>query len=138
MAFVVREVSDDEIPRVCEIESVSFNDGPLAPILAPGPFPEDGTEEQVEQWIKTRKENSSIRYMQAYDEAAGKMAAFSQWYILDTPEAVATAARPSPPTVIPGKNAEACSLFFSSMVEQKRAILGDKPHICKFSGDRSG
>jgi hypothetical protein len=130
MAIVIREVLDEEVARACEIEAIAYKDNPIGSVIAPGPFPPDASQQRAQQLIASRKEDTTAHYIQAYDEAAGKMVAFAEWHIFETPEAVPVTVRPL--VFGPGKNAEACLLFFSGMAERKRAIMGDKPHLCKF------
>ena len=129
MRIVLREVSDAEILRACEIESLAYKDNALGPAMAPGPFPPDALQQKAQQLAKTRHENPTVYYLQAYDEAAGKMVAFAKWHIFETSAAAAASARPL--VFGPGTNAEACRLFFGGMAERKAALIGESPHICK-------
>lgn len=134
MSLVLRQVSDDEISRACEIEFLAYKDSALSPILAPGPFPPDALQQRSQQLVKARQDDRTVCYLQAHDEAAGKMIAFAKWHIFDTSASVPASARPL--TFGPGKNVEACQLFFGGMAERKEAIMGKAPHICQYSGDK--
>lgn len=129
MAIVLRDVSDQEISRACEIEGLAYKDNPLGGVLAPGPSPPDAWQQRVQKIVEMRQEDPTAHYLQAYDEAAGKMVAFAKWHVFETPEAIAASARPL--SFGEGKNVEACILFFGGMADRKQDIMGDKPHLCK-------
>jgi hypothetical protein len=130
MAIVVREVSDDDLPRAIEIERAAYADNPLSPILFPGPFPAESQGQRVPELIKTRREDSTVRYLQAYDEETKQLVAFAKWHIYDTQEAAAAGQRPSR-TFGLGTNKEACEEFFGRLSSKKKELMGDKPHMCK-------
>ncbi|KAH8733199.1 acyl-CoA N-acyltransferase [Phaeosphaeriaceae sp. PMI808] len=127
MAILVRELSDDDFPRACEVESAAFKDDPLGPILFPGPHAPDGREHKIAQLKETRKSDPSVRYMQAYDEETGQLIALSKWNIYDTPE-LAAAGRP-PRDFGPGSNPAACKAFFGGLSKKKSETIGNKPHM---------
>lgn len=129
MAIIVRDVSDEDIQRACEIEIQAYTGGALSPILAPGPFPPDALQQRTTQMINMRKDDPTAIYLQAIDEGSGKMIAFAKWHLLETPEQAGKSTRPT--SYGPGRNAEACSLFFGGMAEGKKRIMGDTPHLCK-------
>lgn len=129
MAIVLRDVSDQEISRACEIEGLAYKDNPLGGILAPGPSPPDALQQRVQKIVEMRQEDPTAHYLQAYDEAAGKMVAFAKWHVFETSEAITASARPL--SFGEGKNVEACMLFFGGMADKKRSIMGDGPHLCK-------
>lgn len=129
MTLTLREVSDEEILRACEIEVLAYKDNALGPIIAPGPFPPDALQQRSQQLVKERQDDPTVYYLQAYDEAAGKMVAFAKWHVLQTSASVAASARPL--VFGPGRNFEACQLFFGGMAEQKRALIGKSPHVCQ-------
>jgi hypothetical protein len=130
MTIVLREVSDDDLPRACEIEAAAYADNPLSPILNPGPFPPEYRQQRVPQLIETRKKDSTVRYLQAYDEETSQMVAFAKWSIYDTLEAAAAAKRPSR-TYGPGMNRKACEAFFGELSSRKERLMGGKPHLCR-------
>jgi hypothetical protein len=130
MAIVLREVSDDDLPRAVEIETAAYADNPLNPILFPGPFPPEAQSQRVPGLIKMRQGDPTLRYMQAYDEETKQLVAFAKWHIYDTPEAAAAARRPARSFGL-GTNKEACEDFFGRLSAQKTKLMGDKPHMCK-------
>ncbi|USP79035.1 glycoside hydrolase family 92 protein [Curvularia clavata] len=127
MTLTLREVSDEEILRACEIEVLAYKDNALGPIIAPGPFPSDALQQRSQQLAQGRKDDPTVSYLQAYDDAAGKMVAFAKWHIFETSASVAASTRPL--VFGPGRNVEACQLFFGGMAERKEAIMGKKPHV---------
>ncbi|KAF1947123.1 acyl-CoA N-acyltransferase [Clathrospora elynae] len=127
MVITVRDVSDADIARACEIESLAYKDNPLGPIIAPGPFPLDSTQKNIQRLINMRKEDPTTHYVQAYDEDAGKMAAFAKWNFFETPDAAAASVKP--PNIGAGMNKEACILYLGGLAERKKELMGDKPHI---------
>ncbi|KAF1850857.1 acyl-CoA N-acyltransferase [Cucurbitaria berberidis CBS 394.84] len=127
MAISVREVSDDDIPRACEIELLAYKGGSLSPILAPGPFPPDSWQQRIEQVTTMRKEDPTTVYLQAFDGDTGKMVAFAKWHVFESSEAAAKSSRPL--SFGAGRNKEACQLFFGGMAKRKKEIMGDKPHL---------
>jgi hypothetical protein len=130
MAIIVREVSDDDLPRAVEIEAAAYADNPLAPLFFPGPFPPESRQQSISHLIDTRKNNPSVKYLQAYDEETGQMVAFAKWSIYETHEAAAASQRPIR-TFGPGTNPEACQAFFGTLASKKKELMGDKPHLCK-------
>ena len=128
MSLIIRQVLDEEVIRACEIETLAYKDNALGPMLAPGPFPPDALQQRSQQLVKQRQDDPTVCYLQAYDEAAGKMVAFAKWHVFETSASVPASARPL--TFGPGRNVEACQLFFGGMAERKEAIMGKKPHIC--------
>jgi hypothetical protein len=130
MGIVLREVSDNDLARACEIEGAAYADNPLGAILNPGPFPPDSGKQRVPQLIETREKDPTIRYMQAYDEETDQMVAFAKWSIYDTLETAATAKRPAR-VYGPGMNREACEAFFGELSTRKERLMGGKPHLCK-------
>jgi hypothetical protein len=131
MAIVVRDVSDDELPRVAEIETAAYADNPLSPILFPGPFPSDSGMQRLAALKEQRDGDPTARYIQAHDEETGLLVAFAKWHIFNTPEAAAAAQRPTR-SFGPGTNREACEEFFGTLSSRKKALIGDKPHLCKY------
>lgn len=130
MAIVVREVSDDDLPRAVEVETAAYANNELSPILFPGPFPPEAAGERVPGLIKMRQEDSTVRYLQAYDEETQQLVAFAKWHIYETPQAVAASSRPSR-AFGAGTNKEACEDFFGQLGSKKKELMGDKPHLCK-------
>lgn len=129
MAIVLRDVSDDDIPRACAVERAAYADNTLSPLLFPGPFPPDSGQQRIEHLIATRKDDPTANYVQAYDEETGQLIAFAKWHIYATPEAAA-APRPSR-SFGPGTNAPACEAFFGGLSAKKNELMGNKPHVCK-------
>ncbi|KAF2823663.1 acyl-CoA N-acyltransferase [Ophiobolus disseminans] len=128
MAIIIRDVSDDEIPRVCAIEHAAYADNLLSPFLFPGPFPADSQQQRVTQLIDMRKTDSTARYIQAYDEETGQLIAFAKWHVYDSSSAAAAARRPAR-NFGPGTNVEACEAFFGSLSTKKDELMGEKPHL---------
>ena len=129
MAIILRDVSDVELQRACDVDSLAFADLPLSPILFPGPFPADSREQKIARYVDTRKEDPSTQYWQAYDEETEQLVAFAKWHIYATPEAAAGADRPSR-TLGEGANREACEAFFGTMARKKKELVGGTPHLC--------
>ncbi|KAH7357429.1 acyl-CoA N-acyltransferase [Pyrenochaeta sp. MPI-SDFR-AT-0127] len=127
MGFVIRGVSDEEVSRVCEIESLAYQNSPLSPILAPGPFPPDSRQQRVDEMINKRKEDPSAVYLQVFDEETENMVAFAKWHIFETAEAVAANSRPI--ILDEGRNKEACMLLYGGLKDRKKEIMGNKPHL---------
>lgn len=128
MGLVIREVSDEDISRACEIELSAYKNSPLGPILAPGPFPPDSQQRRVEELVNTRKDDPSVTYLQVFDEEAGTMVAFVKWHTFETSEAAAASSRPL--SIGDGRNKEACMLLYGGLKEKKKEIMGNKPHMC--------
>ena len=129
MAIIVRDVSDDELQRACEIEVAAYANNPLSPVLFPGPFPPDSREQRLTQLIEMRNSDPTVTYLQAYDEETGQLIAFAKWHIYDTSEAAVAAQRPKR-SFGPGTNPEACEAFFGGLGAKKKELMGDKPHLC--------
>lgn len=130
MAIIIRDVSDDDIPRVCAIERAAYADNLLSPFLFPGPFPADSQQQRVTQLIEMRKDDPTANYVQAYDEETGQLIAFAKWHVYDSPDAVAAAQRPAR-SFGPGTNVEACKAFFGGLSAKKIELMGEKPHLCQ-------
>jgi hypothetical protein len=130
MAILIREASDDDLPRALEIERAAYADNPLSPILFPGPFPPDAQAQRVPDLIALRKTDPSVRFMQAYDDESGQMVAFAKWHIYESLEAAAAAKRPSREFGA-GTNREACEDFFGQLSSRKEELMGETPHLCK-------
>ncbi|CAO2649612.1 Nn.00g069970.m01.CDS01 [Neocucurbitaria sp. VM-36] len=127
MVITLREVSDEDIPRACEIELLAYKGGPLSAIVAPGPFPPDAQQQRINQVIDMRKDDPTAVYIQAFDEETGKMIAFAKWHIYETSEA---ASRPSKPQEFgAGRNKEACMLLYGGVAKRKEELMGGKPHL---------
>lgn len=130
MAITLREVSDDDAARACEIELQAYKGGPLSHVLAPGPFPPDSWQQRIDQLIAMRKDDPSVHFVQAVDEQNGKMIAFAKWHIFETSTAVESSQRPL--SFGAGRNEEACMEFFGGMKKKKEELVGNKPHLCMF------
>jgi hypothetical protein len=78
MAIILREVSDSKIERACEIESLAYKDNPLSPILNPGPFPPEASQQSIQQIMEMRKKDPTAHYMQAFDEETAQMVAWAK------------------------------------------------------------
>ena len=130
MGIIVRPASDTELHRACIIEAAAYADNELNPVLFPGPFPPDSQQKRIEQLIQIRKDDPTAAYLQAIDQASGRMIAFAKWHIYSTPEKASAPSRKL--EFGPGTNAEACINFFGGMVEKKKEIIGHRPHICVF------
>jgi hypothetical protein len=131
MAIVVREVSDDDVPRAVEVETAAYAGNPLEPVFFPGPFPPESSQQRALNLIETRKSDPTVKFLQAYHEETAQLVAFAKWSIYQTPEAAAAARRPLP-TFGPGTNAEACNAFFSMLAAKKEEHMSGKPHLCTF------
>ena len=110
MAIILREVSDTDIARGCEIESLAFKENPLGPILNPGPFPPGASRQRIQQIIDIRKNDSSVYLIQAFDEQTTQKAAWAKWHVFETAEAALASFQPL--RLSPGMNAETCKIFF--------------------------
>jgi hypothetical protein len=130
MAIIIRDVSDDDIPRVAAIERAAYADNPLSPILFPGPFPPDSTQQRVTELTQARKDDPSTIYLQAYDEETEQLVAFAKWHIYDTSEKATAAQRPSR-AFGPGTNPKACEKFFGGLNARKKELMGERMHIRK-------
>lgn len=128
MAIIVRTVSDTELHRACVIEAAAYADNPLNPILFPGPFPQDSHQKRVDQLIQMRNNDPTTTYLQAIDQASGRMIASAKWHIYSTPEETDIPIRKL--EFGPGTNPEACKTFFGGMMERKEVIMGNRPHLC--------
>jgi hypothetical protein len=132
MGIVLRDVSDADIARACEVEAAAYADNPLGPLFFPGPFPPGHAQKRVSYLIETRKTDPTANYLQAYDEETGQLIAFAKWHIYDNPEA-ATAAVRSSRAFGPGENKEALEAFFGTLKEKKEKHMGGKLHLCKLA-----
>ena len=110
MAIILREVSDTDIARGCEIESLAFKDNPLGPILNPGPFPPEASQQRIQQIIDMRKNDSTVHLIQAFDEETARMVAWAKRHVFETAEAALASFQPL--RLSPGMNEEACKIFF--------------------------
>ncbi|KAF2630210.1 acyl-CoA N-acyltransferase [Macroventuria anomochaeta] len=127
MSIIVCPVSDTELHRACMIEAAAYADNDLNPILFPGPFPPDSQQKRVDQLIQMRKEDPTATYLQAIDQASGRMIASAKWHIYRTPEETEIPIRKL--KFGPGTNPEACKKFFGGMMERKKEIVGSRPHL---------
>jgi hypothetical protein len=128
MTIIVQRASGADIPRVCEIETAAYAENPANTVLFPGPFPSDSAAKRAERLVAEINGDPTALCLKAVDEETGEIVAFAKWHIYITPEAVAGAEK-----VLffgPGTNQEACYAFFGGMIAKKKAILGNKPHIC--------
>ena len=134
MALAVYDVADEDILRACEIEFAAYKGSPLAPVLAPGPFPPDAAQERAKELIEQRRNDSTIHYVQCRDETTGKLVAFSKYIVVQHPEDTAPPAPPaSQPRVMPGRNVEASLMYSEGLAQRKKEIVGSRPHICRFA-----
>lgn len=131
MTIILREVSDTDIARACEIESLAYKDNPLNLILNPGPFPPGASQQRMQQIVEMRENDSTAHYMQAFDDRTGQMVAWAKWHIFETTEAAAASFKPL--RFGPGMDPEACKIFFEGMAERRKAIMADKPYVCTFA-----
>ena len=131
MAIILREVSDTDIARGCEIGSLAFKDNPLGPILNPGPFPPGASQQKIQQIIDMRKNDFTVHLIQAFDESTDQMVAWAKWHVFETAEAALTSFQPL--RIGPGMDAEACKMFFKGMAARRKAIMGEKPYLCRFA-----
>ncbi|KAH7386770.1 acyl-CoA N-acyltransferase [Phaeosphaeria sp. MPI-PUGE-AT-0046c] len=128
MAIIVRDVSDEDIPRSIAIGNAAYADNPLSPILFPGPFSEEYQSKRAPEMVELRKNDPTCHFIQAYDEETKQMVAFAKWHIYSTSEAAQTARRPSR-TFGAGTNPEACEAFFGSLAVRKKEHVGQSPHL---------
>jgi hypothetical protein len=132
MGIVLRDVSDADIARACEVEAAAYADNPLGRVFFPGPFPPGHGQKRVAYLIETRKNDPTAKYLQAHDEETGQLVAFAKWHIYDTPEA-ATAVVRSNMAFGPGMNKEALEAFFGILKGKKEKHMGGKVHMCKLA-----
>jgi hypothetical protein len=130
MAIVVREASDDDLPRAIEVETAAYADNPLNPVLFPGPFPPDASKNRVPDLINLRNSDPTVKFLQAYDEETKQLVAFAKWSIYKTYEEAAASDRPMR-SFGPGTNQEGCEAFFGILKSKKKELMGHKPHLCK-------
>jgi hypothetical protein len=132
MAIVVREVSDDDLARAIEVETAAYADNPLSPVLFPGPFPPDASKNRVPDLINLRNSDTTVKFIQAYDEETKQLVAFAKWSIYKTYEEAAASDRPMR-SFGAGTNREACEAFFGMLKSKKKELMGHEPHLCKFA-----
>lgn len=128
MTIIVQTVSDTELHRACIIEAAAYADSDLNPILFPGPFSPDSHQKRVDQMIQMRKEDPTAIYLQAIDQASGRMIAFAKWHVYKTPEETNIPTRKS--EFGPDANPGACKAFFGGMLKRRKEIMGGRPHLC--------
>ena len=128
MTIIVRPCSDDELYRASAIEALAYADNPLNPILFPGPFPADSSRKRAEQLAQMRKDDPTVFFLQAIDTDIGRMIASAKWHVYKTLEETQVPTRKL--EFGPGTNPEACKVFFGSMMEKKKEIMGTRPHLC--------
>lgn len=139
MPIIIKDVSDEELLRACEVEASAFTTSPLSHVLFPG-LPKSETKEEkvvlpialqerADKFVEMRKEDHTIVYLQAYDEEEKKMVGFAKWSIFKTPEEAESFKRPM--VFGPGANAEACTMYFKAMEDRKKAIMESKAYLCK-------
>ena len=134
MALTVCDVADEDILRACEIEFAAYKGSPLAPVLAPGPFPPDAVQQRAKELTEQRRDDSTIHYLQCRNEATGKLVAFSKYIVVQNTVDAATADPPAnQPRVMPGRNVEASLMYSEGLARRKKEILGNRPHICRFA-----
>ncbi|KAF2847313.1 hypothetical protein T440DRAFT_471204 [Plenodomus tracheiphilus IPT5] len=106
------------------MEVAAYQDKTLNRILAPGPFPPESRQQRIDQLIELRKKDPTSHYLKAIDAESGQMIAFAKWHIYET---AATSSRPL--NFGPGRNVDACMAFFGPLVEKKKQLLGESPHL---------
>lgn len=131
MAIILCDVLDNEILRAIEMEGTAYKTNNLLGIFTPGPFPVDSRERRAEQFIKTRRDDQTVVYMQAIDQDTDQMIAFAKWHVLDKPQVAADFTRTVPSG--PGMNQEACDLFFGGLNEKQKQLMGGRPRLCAFN-----
>ena len=129
MAIIVQEASNEDISRACEIENAAYAPANLSAVFFPGPFPSTGSTGRANQIIAMRDDDPTCTLLKAVDEETGKQIAFAKWHVYETPEAVASAPTRFVPKG-PGVNEDACKAFFGGLVNRKRDIMGQRPHVC--------
>ncbi len=130
MTIIVRDVADDEIRRSCEIESRAYQNSDLSKILQLGSPSPEMFEKRIQAIIDMRKDDSAVIYKQVFNDDAGTMIGFAKWILLDTPEASAKFYRPVP-NFGTGKNAEACTFFFTTLSDRQKHLMSGRPYLCK-------
>jgi hypothetical protein len=128
MTIILREVSDTDIARACEIESLAYKDNPLNPILSPGPFPSGASQQRIQQITEMRKNDPTAHYMQAFDDVTGGMVAWAKWHIFETTKAADASFKPL--RLGPGMNPKACKIYFEGMADKRKAVMANRPYIC--------
>ncbi|KAF2111985.1 acyl-CoA N-acyltransferase [Lophiotrema nucula] len=127
MPILVKEATDADIPRACEVETAAYANNAASPFLFPGPFPPDSRQQRINRLIQDYQNDPTVKWMKVVDEELGEAIAFAKWHIYDTSEKASKAERPL--IFGEGSNKEACLAFFGGIAKKKAAIMGDTPHI---------
>ncbi|RMZ71749.1 acyl- N-acyltransferase [Pyrenophora seminiperda CCB06] len=107
--------------------SVAYKGSPLAPLLAPGPFPPDAAQRRARDLAELRRNDPNVHYLQCRDEATGDMVAFCKYLVVQNSDDAVTPAPLPPPQ--PGWNEEATLMFRACLEKRKKEILGNRPHV---------
>ena len=123
MPLVLQEAVEADAPRIVEIERLAYASSPLSPILFPGPFPPEVTNQRAEAMIKQLREDPTIRWLKIVDTETGEIASFAKWNIIEKPKESAPSRQFGP-----GCNVEACEEFFGGIHRKRAELMADKPH----------
>lgn len=126
--FIVRDVTDSDMPRFCEIEFLAYKDNELSSILSPEPSSPDALQKRSEELIGKKRDDKTSRFVQAIDEVTGKTAACAKWHIYQTSEDAAASYKPL--SFGGGRSEEPCMAFYGGMADRKKLLIGDRPHMC--------
>lgn len=126
MPLVLEPAVEADAPRIVEIERLAYASNPLTPILFPGPFPPEATENRAEGLIKQFREDPTVRWIKVVDTETNELAAFAKWEIIDGPKETVRTRQFGP-----GCNVEACEEFFGGIHRKREQLMGGKAYCCE-------
>lgn len=142
MVLKVELATEADAQRSADIESVAYGPSPLgaalfppapppSPNTAPAPAPAPPNSSRAEQLVALLREDPvSCRWVKVVDteiaDPAEAMVSFACWYFYEKESPV-----PGPETWGPGRNPDACDVFFGGMRLRRNARFEGRPFACK-------
>lgn len=131
MPIEIRHVSatESDVLRLCaNVEVAAFANSHVNPVVFPGPFPADSSEQRAKD-LSSQLSDSSAHLLVAFDteQAEGEqIAGWSKWEVYRD-----GLPKPKPRTWGPGINVDAANLMFGSIDEMRDRNMTGKPCVCE-------
>ena len=132
MVLIVEKAQEVDIKRLLDIMYAAFSKDPWDRIMYPQiPGPE-ARGASIERWRDEISINPNMRFIKAVDTDVGEIIAFARWnvYEVERPESEWKNIRVRGWDT--GTNIEAANEFYNAIREKRQAIMGGKPHCCRF------
>ena len=121
-----------DLPRIVELESESFADSPLTPILYPNGRSQESQKAYVEYLLQQWQENTASRHVKVIDtDLNDKIISYAHWFVFVGNDVKFIRTDLNERHHAPGSDEAAAKEFFGGMLKIQIKLMGRNPHCCE-------